>query len=219
MNEWAFGLVGERYRKDEYRVDPQYMRVFACDREAAIDHLIGAVRFKHSKARVHWFRFTQKLPSSIGTRLRPKPTFTANKWAAVLALSRLATERPDRRITEFLLECMGHADPSVRKVAAYEAGPWINPANPKATIEVLRAGLQDWSPEVRRDACRRISSSATNRLDAYTIEARTLLPILRNLELETVSAESSIRAAINTIERSFADPATANTKNSIQEFR
>lgn len=107
----------------------------------------------------------------------------------MLALSDLARAEPDERITQFFLECMQDSNVAVRKVAAYEAGPWLSPAAPEAAMEILEAGLLDSHPDVRNDACRRIAASATTRCLEYQAAARRLTNEIRRVMMEAGSGK------------------------------
>ncbi len=189
MSIWALDLVRETYRRDEYRVKPEYTRIFKTDRDAAIPALMNAVDFHPSKARIVWFRVTQLLPKQLGAALRPQPTYTINRWAGLLALSHLAREKPDARIAPFFLHCMRDSNVAVRKVTAYEAGPWLDPERPDIAARVLALALSDQSPDVRRDACRRIVASG-GKADRYGAALRELLPQLRAMPV-ALTPESS----------------------------
>ena len=100
----------------------------------------------------------------------------------MLALSNVAREKPDARIPAFLLECMQDSNVAVRKIAAYEAGPWLDPEHPETAVKILRLALAVKSPQVRRDACRRIVASKTD--GNYVNALRELLPKLREMNVE-----------------------------------
>jgi hypothetical protein len=195
MSEWAMSLVCEHYGRGEYGVKRGYMAIFKRDRDAAIHWLMAAAEYRHSKPRILWLRIISRLPKQLGKRLRPKTTYTSNRWAAVLALSSLSRDQPDARIVPCFLRCMTNDSPAVRKVAAYEAGPWLSPGDLKPIVEILGLALQDTSGAVRRDACRRIAASASgpNSSD-YRQATRSLLPLLRGLNpYETRESMEAIR--------------------------
>ena len=123
-----------------------------------------------------------------------------NRWAAVLALSNLASEKPERHIAKILLECMSHRDERVRKVAAYEARPTLLPEEPAFAARILSLALDDSQSEVRRDACRRILKSATTGGSAYTVALLSLRQKLLALAATDFYNAELIRAAIVRLE-------------------
>jgi hypothetical protein len=134
------------------------------------------------KGRILWSRFTQFLPKRLDAALRPKTTYPGNRWAGVLALSNVAREKPDARIPAFFLECMQDSNVAVRKIAAYEAGPWLDPRASRNCGQDFRLALADKSPQVRRDAFRRIAASKT--YGNYVNALRELLPKLREMNVD-----------------------------------
>jgi len=79
------------------------------------------------------------------------------RWAGVMALSHFARAKADARIDRTFKECINDPDPLVRKIAAYELGPWIFPDRPETAARLLRIALNDPVADVRRDASRRIA--------------------------------------------------------------
>jgi len=197
MSQWAFALVHEGYQRDDYWVKKPYMQVFKTNPDAAIVWLMTAVDDHPSKFRGFWFRMVRVLPHNIAKCLLPSPHLN-NRWAGVLALSLIARDHPDSRIVPFFVQCMADQSTAVRKVAAYEAGPWLSPKHPEAAVEILRLALADRSPDVRRDACRRIVASALDSAAPYTSAARELLPILSNLRRSGDSFASQATVLLKT---------------------
>jgi hypothetical protein len=198
MSAWALDLIGDEYGRS-YGIKPEYRRVFKTDRQAAITSLMAVVNYRPSKTRILWFRFTGFLPERMAATLRPKPIPIRNRWAAVLALSNLAREQPDRRIALFFLDCMNHQNTAVRKIAAYEAGPWLYPDDPTIAVHILRIALCDKAAEVRRDACRRIVAFG-NSESRYGMALHELLPELREVELPlTPEATKALAILSNTL--------------------
>jgi hypothetical protein len=196
MSDWALALVCERYRRDEYHVKPEYMRVFRAHREQATEWLMHAVDYQHPKPRLLWNQFAGKFPGAVGKSLHLKIPNPANRWAGVLALSNLAREKPDPRIAPFFMKCMKHSSTQVRKIAAYEAGAWLDPQNPQTAVQILRFALSDVSSEVRRDACRRIIASTAEPWSAYSASVRGLLPDLDRMDTDRTPHVARALAAL-----------------------
>lgn len=195
MSVWAQELVCERYARNQYGIKAGYMHIFKMDRDASICALMKASGNHRSKTLLLWLRFTRLLPERLGSNLRPKPIYALNRWAGVLALSNLAREKADERIPGFFLECMQDSNMAVRKIAAYEAGPWLDPEHPATAVKILRLGLADRSAEVRRDACRRVAASG-GKTDRYGVALRELLPQLREMNVEVTPDGQRALAAI-----------------------
>jgi len=196
MSDWALALVCDRYGAGEYSLKQEYMRVFRVDRERAVFWLMSAVNYQHSKPRLAWNRVVRKLPDPLAKNLRPTFPNPANRWAGVLALSNLSREKADPLIAPFFLKCMSHPSPQVRKIAAYESGPWLDPEHPLIAIEILRLALSDKSSEVRRDACRRIVASVKEPWSIYAEGVRGLLPVLEALDSNQTPEAARALAAL-----------------------
>jgi hypothetical protein len=197
MSEWAFSVVERSYPRESYFIPRAARQAFGKDRDAAIIWLQAAINYRPSAVRVYWRNFARKLPKKVAERVQFRGRLVANRWAAVLALSHLAREQPDGRIPEIFLEAMTLPNVPLRKVVAYEAGPWLCPDDPGIAAEILRMALADPSFEVRRDACRRIAESATSESPAYRDALQPLLPFLVEMRGESQELANFADAAIS----------------------
>jgi hypothetical protein len=209
MSVRALDLTRENYGRDSYGVKREYMRVFETDREAAINALMKVVNCQRSRGRGPWFWLTGFLPKEMATALRPKPISMSNRWAAMLALSNLARQKADPRIPAFFLECIkdqstNYNDKVVRKIAAYEAGPWLDPEHPEVMVEILRLALRDRAPEVTCDACRRIAASAKDPETKYGAAVWKLLPEVRKIDKDLIPEAVRAVAVLSSNGRAIA---------------
>ena len=69
----------------------------------------------------------------------------------------------------------------MRKVTAYELGPWIFPDNPDTLVALFREALNDPEPNVRHDACRRLAMIDPQKYPEYVLHLRGLLNAIGNL--------------------------------------
>ena len=159
MSEWVWRLTG-RWTSwhGNYGHPPEVAAVFRENREEAIVHLIQVLHNRPHRTDALRRKLSKHLPKPLGEKIEPRrPSL---RWAAVMALSALAQRTPDPRIANTFVWAMSDPDPLVRKVAAYEMGSWIDPADHERLARCLEIALNDESGSVRRDACRRIFLSA-----------------------------------------------------------
>lgn len=156
MSEWVRKLT-ERWTSAHgaYSYPPGVRAAMAADSDAAIVHLIGAVKDRPRAFDGIRVKVGKRLPPFLARVLVPKRPRC--RWAGVMALSHLAYKQPDVRIDRVFQQCISDPDPLVRKIAAYELGPWIFPNEPRIAAELMRKALSDPVSDVRRDACRRIA--------------------------------------------------------------
>jgi hypothetical protein len=191
MSTWVWKLA-EKWTPEHstYYYSREIHAALREDRDAAIQHLIAVL---HNGSLVldkerGWL--AQHLPGPLAAWVAPdRPKV---RWAAVLALSDLAREFPDPRIAEAFHWCVRDSDPLVRKVTAYELGPWIQPDQPELLGASLNRLLSDPVADVRRDACRRILSSALPHV-GYGQAVLLLKPRLE--EIKRLDPGSEVRAA------------------------
>lgn len=202
MSEWAFSVIapGDDH-EGSYGYQQKSRQVFSEHARAAIPQLIAAVRYP-SKLEGAWLQLNARLPN--GMKLPwVKRRLIAYRWRAILALSDLAKRFPEPEIVTFFHESVHHQNSSVRKITAYESGPWLDPVHPENVIAIIEIALRDAQSEVRRDALRRIAESATAKNSAYTAAAQRLrdtieLAFLRdvNFEVRSNSAKALQRLSV-----------------------
>jgi hypothetical protein len=184
MSEWCLLLIEPTPRRESYGYGSNYRTLFEKDRELAVRHLINTVRLYSTPS--NWrARVAKIFPEPMARIIRPKPLRpVAARWLAILALSDLARKNPDPVIGRFFLECIHDKNVPVRKVTAYEAGPWLAPNNPELPIRILELALEDAHPEVIRDACRRLLESCPKN-ECFRDRAKRLLPALYSISCST----------------------------------
>lgn len=196
MSAWAVTLLDQSTNFHQpYAYSRKHRRVFAENRELAIPHLIAAVRYptEFDRARI---KVSRNLPAPLARFVKPdrRPLL---RWLGVLALSDLARVKPDPRIPVFFLECMkDERDHTLRKIAAYEAGPWLQPGGHGMAIQILRLALGDEDHLVRRDACRRIAESARRKDTSFTSAAKALSPLLEKIRTNDPALELRAHAKL-----------------------
>lgn len=184
MSEWCLLLIEPTPRRGSYGYPSRYRKLFETHRDLAVRHLINTVRLYSTPP--NWrARAAKFFPEPIAKFIRPKPLQpVAARWVAILALSDLARKNPDPTIPTFFLESIHDKNVAVRKVTAYEAGPWLAPDNPELPIQVLSLALQDTHSEVIRDACRRLLESCPKN-ESFRRAAQRLLPQLYSISCST----------------------------------
>jgi hypothetical protein len=184
MSEWCLLLIEPTPRRESYGYPSNYRKRFEDHRELAVPHLINTVRLY--SAPPNWrARAAKKLPEPIARIIRPTlPRPVAGRWVAMLALSDLARKNPNPAIASFFLECTHDKSVAVRKITAYEAGPWLAPNNPELPIQILSLALEDKYSDVVRDACRRLLKSCPEN-ESFRNAARRLLPQLYSISCST----------------------------------
>jgi hypothetical protein len=189
MSFWTYRIIAPMPSSYNYGYPAPFREIFHQYPEAAVTHLIAAIRYKPSRQERFREHLADYLPGSFGDLLRPPRQIIVGRWRAVLALSDLVRERPDPRVAEFFVECMLHENPEVRKVAAFEARPHLDAFHPNLAIQVLNLALEDKDRLVRRDACRRLAQSATTENPEYAKEAQKLRFRLQRI---TVDGDSEV---------------------------
>ena len=197
MNEWVRKLT-ERWTSEHraYAYPPGVRSALSSDREAAIRHLIAAVKDRPGAFDAVRGKAGKGLPEFLARIVIPRRPRC--RWAGLMALSDLAYKQPDVRIDRLFEECINDPDPVVRKIAAYEMGPWIFPNHPAVAANLLRKALQDPVSDVRRDACRRITMTDATRYPAYTSHMRALLD-----DIEKLARKDSSRYVRESAERAY----------------
>lgn len=185
MSRWAATLLDHRTNcYAPYGYSRTHRQVFAANRELAIPHLMAATRYPTELDRSR-IQLSRKLPKPLARWVKPEDRRPYARWLGILALSDLARIEPDARIPAFFLHCMDEQlDATLRKIAAYEAGPWLEPGHHTTSVQILRRALEDDAPLVRRDACRRIAESAGRKDPTFTAAVQVLHPVLEKLRLE-----------------------------------
>ena len=203
MSLWVSSLLDQSTNfYKPYGYSREHRRVFSEHREHAIPHLILAIRYptRYDRARI---RLSHSFSGPLARVVRPENRRPRNRWLGVLALADLARFEPDPRIPGFLLSCMREKDENLRKICAYEAGPWLEPGRHITAVKILELALKDEAHPVRRDACRRISESsgkdpsfaaAVERLAALLEEIGRKDPVL-DVQHHAKNALQRMRAA------------------------
>ena len=197
MSEWVRKLTA-RWTSGHgtYQYPRGVRQALFAEREAAIVHLIAAVNDRPRGFDALRIKAGKRLPSFLARIVVPdRPRC---RWAGLMALSNLAYKQPDARIGRVFRQCMHDPDPVVRKIAAYELGPWIFPNNPETVAALFRDALNDPVSDVRRDACRRIAMIDRQRYPEYASHLRGLLN-----EIADLSGSDSSVAVRREAERAY----------------
>jgi len=197
MSEWVRKLTA-RWTSGHgtYRYPPGVRQALLAEREAAIVQLIAAVNDRPRAFDAFRARAGKRLPAFLARVVVPNRPRC--RWAGLMALSNLAYKRPDARIERVFRQSMRDPDPVVRKIAAYELGPWIFPNNPETVAVLFRDALNDPVSDVRRDACRRIAMIDPRRYPEYASHLRGLLN-----EIADLSGSDSSAAVRREAERAY----------------
>jgi hypothetical protein len=184
MSEWCLLLIEPTPHRGRYGYPSSFRKLFQTHPDLAVPHLINSVRLYSTPP--NWrARLSKNFPKPIASIIAPKPLRpVAGRWVAILALSDLARKNPNPAIALFFLDSIRDKSVAVRKVTAYEAGPWLAPNNPELPIQILGIALEDKSSEVVRDACRRLIESSPKN-NSFRNAAKCLLPALYSISCST----------------------------------